>query len=111
MLTEKPERVTLRSTDVQRNFRDVVNRAGAGHEHIIVERDGLPVIVMLSVAEYQLLMREREQRAERLKKFEAAARRIGQAIERQGLSEEEVMAQLEETKQEVYDEHYGSSNP
>ena len=110
MLTERPEQVTLRSTDVQRNFRAVVNQAAAGHEHIIVERDGLPVIVMLSVAEYQLLMREREQRAERLKKFEATARRIGQAIERQGLSEEEVMAQLEETKQEVYDEHYGSSN-
>jgi prevent-host-death family protein len=110
MLTEKPERVTLRSTDVQRNFRAVVNQAAAGHEHIIVERDGLPVIVMLSMAEYQLLMRERELRAERLKKFEASARRIGQAIERQGLSEEEVMAQLEETKQEVYDELYGSSN-
>lgn len=110
MLREKPERVTLRSTDVQRNFRAVVNQAAAGHEHIIVERDGLPVIVMLSVAEYQLLMREREQREERLKKFEASARRIGQAIERQGLTEEEVMAQLEKTKQEVYDEHYGSSN-
>jgi prevent-host-death family protein len=110
MLQEKTQQVTLRSTDVQRNFRDVVNRAGSGHEHIIVERDGLPVIVMISVAEYQLLMREREQREERLKKFEASARRIGQAIERQGLSEEEVMAQLEETKQEVYDELYGSSN-
>ena len=110
MLSEKPERVTLRLTDVQRNFREVVNRAGSGHEHIIVERDGLPVIVMISVAEYQLLMREREQREERLKKFEASARRIGQEFERLGLSEEEVMAQLEETKQEVYDERYGSSN-
>jgi prevent-host-death family protein len=110
MLSEKPERVTLRLTDVQRNFREVVNRAGSGHEHIIVERDGLPVIVMISVAEYQLLMREREQREERLKKFEASARRIGQEFERLGLSEEDVMAQLEETKQEVYDERYGSSN-
>lgn len=110
MLTEKPQQVTLRSTDVQRNFREVVNRAGSGHEHIIVERDGLPVIVMLSVAEYQLLMRERDQREQRLKKFEAAARRVGQEFERLGLNEEDVMAQLEETKQEVYDELYGSSN-
>jgi prevent-host-death family protein len=110
MLAEKPKQVTLRSTDVQRNFRDVVNRAGSGHEHIIVERDGLPVIVMISLAEYKLLMRERELSAERLKKFEAAARRAGQEFERLGLSEEEVMAQLEETKQEVYDELYGSSN-
>jgi prevent-host-death family protein len=110
MLSEIPERVTLRSTDVQRNFREVVNRAGSGNEHIIVERDGLPVIVMISLAEYRLLMRERELRAERLKKFEAAARRAGQEFDRLGLSEEDMMAQLEETKQEVYDELYGSSN-
>lgn len=113
MLAAKPERVTLRSTEVQRNFREVVNRAGSGHEHIIVERDGLPVIVMLSVAEYQSLMREREQREareERLRHFEAAARRTGQEFERLGLSEEEVMAKLEETKQEVYNERYGRSN-
>ena len=110
MLIEKPERVTLRSTDVQRNFREVVNKAAAGHEHIIVERDGLPLVVMLSVAEYESLMRERELRAERLKRFEAAARRVGQTYERLGLSEEDVMAQLEETKQEVYNELYGKSN-
>lgn len=110
MRTERPDQIPMHLTDVQRNFSEVVNRIVAGHEHIIVERDGLPVIVMLSVAEYQLLMRERELRAERLKKFEASARRIGQAIESLGLREEEVMAQLEETKQEVYDEHYGSSN-
>ncbi len=55
-------------------------------------------------------MRERELREERLKKFEVVARRAGQEFERLGLSEEDVMAQLEETKQEVYDERYGSSN-
>ena len=109
MLQEKTQRVTLRSTEVQRNFREVVNRAGSGNEHIIVERDGLPIIVMISLAEYQLLMREREQREERLKKFEAAARRAGQEFERLGLSEEDVMAHLEETKQEVYKDQYGSS--
>lgn len=110
VLTEKPQRVTLRSTDVQRNFREVVNRAGSGHEHIIVERNGLPVIVMISLAEYQLLMREREQREDRLKKFEATARRIGQEIERRGLSEEEVLAQLEDTQQHTYEEKYGNSH-
>lgn len=109
MSSEKPARVTLRSTDVQRNFREVVNRAGAGHEHIIVERGGLPVIVMLSMAEYQLLMRERELREARLKKLEDTARRIGQEIERRGLSEEDVLAQLEETQQQTYDDRYGST--
>lgn len=109
MLPQKTPQVTLRSTEVQRNFREVVNRAGSGHEHIIVERDGLPVIVMISVAEYQFLMREREQREERLKKFEAAARRIGQEIERRGLSEEEALAQLKDTQQQTYEDQYGSS--
>ncbi|MCC6167942.1 MAG: type II toxin-antitoxin system Phd/YefM family antitoxin [Caldilineaceae bacterium] len=107
MRTETPQRVTLRSTEVQRNFRDVVNRAGSGREHIIVERDGLPVIVMLSVAEYQSLMRERNLRQERRRQLEATARRIGQAIERRGLSEEEVLAQLDQTQEELYDERYG----
>jgi prevent-host-death family protein len=111
MKTEAPQKVTLRSTEVQRNFREVVNRAGSGQEHIIVERDGLPVIVMLSMAEYTSLMRERELRAQRLKQFEESARRIGQAVERQGLTEEEVLDQLEQTRQEIYDERYGKPHP
>lgn len=88
MHTERPDQITMRSTDVQRNFSEVVNQVAAGHEHIIVERDGVPVIVMLSVAEYQLLMRERELRVGRLKRFEAAARRAGYEFERLGLREE-----------------------
>lgn len=109
MPKEKPARVTLRSTEVQRHFRDVVNRAGSGQEHIIVERDGLPVIAMISVAEYDALMREREHREARLKKFEEQARAIGEEFERLGLTEEQVLASLEETRQKLYDEQYGKS--
>lgn len=107
MRMETPQKVTLRSTEVQRNFREVVNRAGSGQEHIIVERDGLPVIVMLSVAEYASLMRERDLREARRTQFEKTARRIGEEMERRGLSEEEVLAQLDQTQQEHYDERYG----
>lgn len=111
MHAETPQRVTLRSTEVQRNFREVVNRAGSGQEHIIVERDGLPVIVMISLAEYTTLMRERDLRTQRLQQLEATARRIGQALERSGVSEEEVLAQLEQTQQDVYDQRYGTAHP
>jgi prevent-host-death family protein len=111
MALGKPKRVTVRSTDVQRNFRDVVNRAGSGREHIIVERDGLPVIAIISMAEYEALIKEREQREneteQRLKRFEQAARSIGEEMARKGLSEEDVLAQLEETRAEVYQKHYG----
>lgn len=110
MHSDTPQQVTLRSTEVQRNFREVVNRAGSGQEHIIVERDGLPVIVILSVAEYQSLMHERELRAARRKQLEETARRIGREIARRGLSEEEVLTQLDQTQQELYDEHYDQSS-
>jgi prevent-host-death family protein len=110
MALGKPKRVTVRSTDVQRNFRDVVNRAGSGREHIIVERDGLPVIAIISMAEYEALIKEREQREEevehRLKRFEQAARSIGEEMARQGLSEEDVEAQVEKTRQRLYNERY-----
>ena len=112
MPAEKPMRVTIRSTDVQRNFRDVVNRAGSGQEHIIVERDGLPVIAMLSMAEYETLMREREQyerdKQLRLKKFQEAARSIGQEMERLGLSEDEMEQLVEETRQQLHEEQHGN---
>jgi len=111
MHAEAPQQVTLRSTEVQRNFREVVNRAGSGKEHIIVERDGLPVIVMISLAEYASFMRERELRTQRLQQMEATARRIGQALERRGLREEEVLAQLEQTQQDIYDERCGTAHP
>lgn len=104
MPAEKPMRVQLRSTDVQRHFKDVVNRAGSGREHIIVERDGLPVIAIISMAEYDALMRERERQQER---FERAARAIEEKVGELGMSEEELMQHLELTRQRLYDERHG----
>jgi hypothetical protein len=49
------------------------------------------------------------EREQRLRRFEITARSIGQEIERRGLSEEEVLAKLEETQQQSYDDQYGSS--
>jgi hypothetical protein len=52
-----------------------------------------------------------EQLVERLKWFETAARRVGERFEELGLTEEEVMDQLEETKRQVYEEQYGKAQP
>ncbi len=49
---------------------------------------------------------EREKKR-RIKQFGEAARAIGQAVEQSGLSEAEIMAQLEEAKAQVYREYYG----
>ena len=101
---------TIRATDVHRNFGDLIRRAFSGQEHFIVEKDGLPVVAIISMAEYQELLEERERREERLKKFREASRTIGEAVERQGLTEEDAMKQLEEAKRETYREYYGSKS-
>jgi prevent-host-death family protein len=107
MAVEKPSRTTLRSTDVQRNFGDVIRRVFSGREHLIVERDGLPVVAIISAAEYETLMQERDRREARLARFEAAARAIGEHAERQGMTEEEFLAALEQTQDNVFRERYG----
>jgi prevent-host-death family protein len=99
--------VTVPATTAHRQFGDLLRRAFSGKEHFLVEKDGLPVIAILSISEYEELMQERERREARLKKFQEAARAIGEEIERQGLSEEDVLAQLEETREQVYQKHYG----
>jgi len=108
MPVEKPMKVTLRSTDVQRHFKEVVNRAGSGQEHIIVERDGLPVIAIISMAEYDALMRERERQQQRIERFERAASAIEEKVGELGMSEEELMHHLELTRQRVFDERHGN---
>lgn len=114
MAVRKSMPVTIPATDVHRKFSELIRRAFSGGEHFIVEKEGLPVVVIMSMVEYQELMQERERNEEdkqrRLKQFQEAARAIGEAVEQSGLSEEEIMEHLEETKQQVYQKHYGRTN-
>lgn len=104
--------ITIPATTAHRQFGNLIKRVFSGNEHFIVEKDGLPVAAILSMAEYQELMQERQRheqdKQERLKKFREATRAIGEAIERTGLTEDEVMAKLEETRQRLYEENYGN---
>lgn len=106
--------VTIPATIAHRKFGELVKRAFSGKEHFIVEKEGLPVVAIISMREYEDLMREREQHEQdkqrRLKQFREATRAIGEAVERTGLTEEEIMAELEEAKEEVYQEYYGSKS-
>jgi prevent-host-death family protein len=112
MSEQKSTAVTVPATDVHRNFGELLRRAFTGQEHFIVEKDRLPVVVIISKAEYDSLMEEREaqDKARRLKEFRESARAIGEEIEKLGLTEDELMAKLEETKQQVYQEYYGDKS-
>jgi prevent-host-death family protein len=103
--------VTIPATVAHRKFGDLIKRAFSGKEHFIVEKEGLPVVAIISMAEYDELMREREQHEQdkqrRLKQFREAARAIGEEVAKTGLSEEEIMGQFEEVRQRLHDERYG----
>jgi ribosome-binding protein aMBF1 (putative translation factor) len=45
--------------------------------------------------------------AKRLDLFDEFTRELGKEIEKRGLTEEQLMAELEETKREVFEERYG----
>ena len=113
MSSQKSMPVAIAATQVQRKFGEVVRRVYAGHEHFVVEKDGLPVMAIISMQEYADFMKEREQQQQeqetRLKQFEAAARALGAAVEGSGLSEEEVMAQVEAARERVHQRGYGTT--
>jgi prevent-host-death family protein len=103
--------VTLPATKVRRNFGDVIQRTYSGDEHFIVERDGLPVVAIISMAEYQELLQARGQhereKEQRLQQFDRLSRKMGQRVQQMGLSEEDADALIEDTRQQLYDERHG----
>lgn len=95
------EQRIITATEVRRDFSVVVRRLNKKREHALIQSKGAPVAVLLSVAEYDDLMRYK-----RLMVFDQFTREFGMEIEKRGLSEEELMAELEETKREVFRERY-----
>lgn len=110
MASQKSTPITIPATQAHRQFGDLVRRTFSGKEHFIVEKDGLPVVAILSMTEYEELMKERERREERLHEFRQLARDMGQEYERRGLTEEDVLAELEKTREDVYRERYGDQD-
>jgi PHD/YefM family antitoxin component YafN of YafNO toxin-antitoxin module len=91
-------------------MNNLLIRLKSGREHFVLEEDGEEVAAILSISEYRALMQERERledQQHRLKQFRDSARSIGEAVANSGLSEAEIIADLEQTKKEVYQEYYG----
>ena len=51
----------ISSTQLQRNIGETMRRVFKDKQHLIVERDGLPVLVMLPIADYEALKRNTDQ--------------------------------------------------
>lgn len=90
------------ASEGHRSFGKLLKRVYHSDEHLIVERDGFPVAVIMSYQEYEKL-----RRAYAIEAFEHFSRELGREVERRGLTEEDVMGMLEESKKAVYEERYG----
>jgi prevent-host-death family protein len=95
--------VVIKASEGHRGFGKLLKRVYRSDEHLIVERDGFPVAVLMSYQEYEKLSRERA-----LEAFERFSRGLGREIEKQGLTEEQLFEELKQTRQEVFEEHYAS---
>lgn len=51
---------TITASQLQREVGTVLRRVGQGQEHLIVERDGFPVVAIIPVVEYGLLMQSQK---------------------------------------------------
>jgi prevent-host-death family protein len=92
----------IKASEGHRAFGKLLKRVYRSDEHLIVERDGFPVAVLMSYQEYQNLNREHA-----LETFKQFSRDLGREVEKQGLTEEQLLHELKETRQEIYKEQYG----
>lgn len=93
-------------SELQRAIGKMLKRVTAGEEHLVVVRDGYPIAVMLAYPQYEQLMRERAAAAHR-----ELVIALGQEAERQGLTEEQLIQELEESKRKVHRTRYGRAKP
>lgn len=56
-----PTPEVISSTQLQRNIGDTLRRVFKDKQHLIVERDGLPVLVMLPISDYEALKHNADQ--------------------------------------------------
>lgn len=96
------QQVVIKASEGHRAFGKLLQRVYRSGEHLIVERDGFPVAVLMSYQEYERLCRQQA-----ISAFERFSRELGREIEQRGLTEEELLDELKKAGQEVYAERYG----
>lgn len=96
------EKRAITVSDMRRNMVAVLSRLKKRREHTLIKNNGDTVAVLLPLEEYERLMAY-----ERLAAFDNFARQLGQDVEKQGLSEEQILADFKNTKRKVSEARYG----
>lgn len=101
-VAKQPVGSTISAAEARVRFSEMIRRALVDRETIVVESDGIPSVVILSVSQYEELVRDA-----RLARFERSSRAAGLDAEAQGVTEEQLEAEMEETRQRHYRRAYG----
>jgi len=98
------KQAVINASELHRAAGKMLKRVALQDEHLVVERDGYPVAVLLSYPEYEELIHLRT-----LAMHRKLVHALGHEAERLGLSEEQLMAELEKDKVAAYKATYGSN--
>jgi len=102
MVEKLPPKRYIGATEVRGKLGRLLNRVHRREEHLVVEKLGIPVAAIISMEDYEhyqrLLVQERHRKL---------GKKLGEAAKRQGLTEEQLIAEMEEDRRAVYKEMYG----
>ena len=90
------------ATELRSQLGNLLNRVYARKEHLLIEKLGIPVAAVISMDEY-----EEYQRLVAANLHSALSRTLEAEAAAQGLTEEDLLAELKETRRVIFAETYG----
>jgi len=98
----KPVVSTIKATQARIHFGEVLKRTHSGKEHLVVEKDGIPLAVIISKVDYDKYRRLLAQA-----QLEKLSRAVNREAVAGGITEEKLDQLVEEAKTETFEERYG----
>ena len=93
--------------DARARFAELTDRVRYTGESVIVEKQGQPFVALVSLEDFAVL--ERLRRAERAAEFSRLALQAAQELDGPAPTEEEIIAAVRRTREELYRERYGAA--
>jgi len=103
MVEKLPKGKHIGTTEVRNKLGRLLNRVHRREELLVVEKLGIPVAAIISMADYEHYQRLLAQEYHR-----ELGKKLGREASRQGLTEEQLVAEMEDDRRAVYEEMYGS---
>lgn len=103
MAQKLPIQRAIRVTEVRNHLGSILNRVFRGEEHLVIEKSGVPVAAIISMTDYEQYRRYMAQHL-----HTQLGRKLGAEAIKQGLTEEALIASMEEDRQAVYEDMYGA---